>query len=50
MREVVAGLSRDDGILSIVDDSEQLLWPDAANLSAFVDISHRTLSQWFPYG
>ena len=50
MREVVAGLSRDDGILNIVDDSEQLLWPDAANLLALVDISHRTLSQWIPYG
>ena len=44
MREIVAGLSRYDGILNVGDDSEQLLWPDAASVSVLVNISRMTLS------
>jgi hypothetical protein len=50
VREVVAGLSRDNGILNIIDDSEQLLWPDAASVSVLVNISPMALSQWRSYG
>jgi len=34
VREVVAGLSCDNGILSVGDDPEQLLWTDTAELLA----------------
>lgn len=50
MREIVAGLSRYDGILNVGDDSEQLLWPDAATLSALITDNRRALSRRGPYG
>jgi hypothetical protein len=50
VREIIAGLSRDDGVLKVGDDSEQLLWSDAATLSALMIDNRRTLSRWGPYG
>jgi len=50
VREVVACLSGDDGILNIGDHSEQLLWPDAAKLSVSVRLNQMVLLRWRSYG
>ena len=44
MQEVVAGLSRDDGILNIGNNSNQLLRPDAADLSVIMKSRYKGLA------